>query len=447
MNTHHLPNNEDTDQLQYEQYVPKRSVRAAPKPISEWKPQVKRATPLTEAETPDSAALTRLTLPTTQPVRPLHPETATVSPSIPPPMPHVLYTSPAYPPRQRSMLLPFVGILTSLAAALIFALFVGWQLFSSALNDDSRVAAAQLATPTLTLATFPPATTPPELLIQAWNGVERFNVLLLGLDKRPNDGGTAFRTDSMILISLDPATRSIGVLSIPRDLYVEIPRDTVVGQSYGFQRINTAYFLGERVQEGYGALLAMQAVQYNLGVRVHDYVVFDFQAVINLIDAIGGIEIDVAREIIDREYPDMYTNGYDPLYIAAGRQWMNGDLALKYARSRHGSSDFDRARRQQQVISAVRERILRFEMLPELIVRAPNLWSGLSGHVRSGLALEQWIQLAVYAKDISSENIRYGVIDGRYVQPMMWNGMSVLSPNRAVIGSLLLEVFGANYNQ
>jgi len=237
------------------------------------------------------------------------------------------------------------------------------------------------------------------------------------------------------------------VLSIPRDLYVEIPRDTVVGQSYGFQRINTAYLLGERVREGYGALLAMQAVQYNLGIRIHDYIVFDFQAVIAAIDAIGGVEIDVPRAIVDYAYPDMYTNGYDPLYIPAGRQWMNGELALKYARSRHDSSDFDRARRQQQVIAAVRERILRFEMLPQLLLQASNLWAALSAHVRSGLTLEQWIQLALYAKDVPSENIRYGVLDGRYVQPMLWNGMSVLAPNRAVIGNLLVEVFGANYNQ
>lgn len=143
----------------------------------------------------------------------------------------------------------------------------------------------------------------------------------------------------------------------------------------------------------------------------------------------------------------MYSSGYDPLYIRAGRQWMNGELALKYARSRHGSSDFDRARRQQQVIAAVRERILRYDMLPSLLLQATNLWASLSGHVRSGLSLEQWLRLALYAKDVPSENIRYGVLDGRYVQPMLWNGMSVLAPNRALIGGLLVEVFGANYNR
>ncbi len=428
--------NEETDQLQYEQYAPPR--RPQPTPIAQWKPVVKPVEP----PPPPDAELTRPTLPPTQPLRPLAPpETPSFVTLMPPP---TLYSAPA---RRRAPLLPVIGILLSFSATLFFALFVGWQLLSGSAHDRGASVASQAATPTLTIATFPPPTTPPELLIAPWDGTERFTILLLGLDKRPYERGTAFRTDSMILVSLDPATRSIGVLSIPRDLYVEIPRDTVVGQSYGFQRINTAYYLGERVREGYGALLAMQAVQYNLGVRIHDYVVFDFEAVIAAIDAIGGIEIDVPRDIIDREYPDMYSSGYDPLYIRAGRQWMNGELALKYARSRHGSSDFDRARRQQQVIAAVRERILRYDMLPSLLLQATNLWARLSGHVRSGLSLEQWLRLALYAKDVPSENIRYGVLDERYVQPMLWNGMSVLSPNRALIGGLLVEVFGANYNR
>jgi LCP family protein required for cell wall assembly len=432
MNTHHTAH-EETDQLQYEQYAPKR--RPAPRPIAEWKPTVKRAEPLVP-DSVEAAELTRPTLPPTQPLRAV----PSFVPLILPPERRTM------PSRRRNLLLPLIGIALSCAATLFFALFIGWQLLSGSAHERGA-SAAQVATPTLIIATFPPPTMPPELLIQPWNGTERFTILLLGLDKRPNERGTAFRTDSMILISLDPATRSIGVLSIPRDLYVEIPRDTVIGQSYGFQRINTAYFLGERVREGYGALLAMQAVQYNLGIRIHDYIVFDFQAVIAAIDAIGGVEIDVPRDIVDYAYPDMYTNGYDPLYIPAGRQWMNGELALKYARSRHDSSDFDRARRQQQVIAAVRERILRFEMLPQLLLQASNLWAALSAHVRSRLTLEQWIQLALYAKDVPSENIRYGVLDGRYVQPMLWNGMSVLAPNRAVIGNLLVEVFGANYNQ
>jgi polyisoprenyl-teichoic acid--peptidoglycan teichoic acid transferase len=249
-----------------------------------------------------------------------------------------------------------------------------------------------------------------------------------------------------MLVSFDPKTNSVGILSIPRDLYVEVPADTVTGRYYGLQKVNSAYVLGELARPGYGAELAMQTVQYNLGIRVHDYVVFEFQTVIDVVNAVGGIDIDVKSPISDAQYPDMYY-GYDPLYIPAGRIHMNGELALKYGRSRHGSSDIDRAQRQQEVIMAVRDRILSYNMIPQLLVQAPNLWGSLSRHVKSGLSFEQMVQLLLYAKDIKPENIRRGVIDFKYVQGVMWNGASVLVPNRAAIGPLLVEVFGENYNE
>ena len=188
-----------------------------------------------------------------------------------------------------------------------------------------------------------------------------------------------------------------------------------MGDSYGLQRVNTAYFLGKSVQEGYGPMLAMQTVQYNLGIRVHDYMVYDFEAVMAAIDAVGGITIDVESDIVDNAYPDMY-GGYDPLYIRAGQQTMNGELALKYARTRHGSSDIDRARRQQEVIYAVRDRVLSADMLPSLLLRAPELWAQLSRHVSSGLALDQLLRLGVYASQIPASNIREGVIDFQHVE-------------------------------
>jgi LCP family protein required for cell wall assembly len=322
--------------------------------------------------------------------------------------------------------------------------FVGVRLFG---HRPDQEAAALVATPTVlrTPATLAPTPTV-GLDIQPWDGKERFTVLLMGLDKRPNETGTAFRTDSMILVSLDPVTHSVGILSVPRDLYVEIPRDTVVRAYYGLQRVNTGYYLGETVQPGYGPKLAMQTVQYNLGVRVNDYIVYDFEAVTAIVDAVGGIDITVPRDIVDPIYPDMY-GGYDPLYIKAGLQHMDGAMALKYARTRHDSSDIDRAERQQQIIYAMRDKVLNLNMLPALVVGAPGLWSQLSRHVKSGLTLDQIIRLVLYAKDIPKESIRHGVIDYQYVQPVTWNGAAVLVPNRYSIGPLLVQVFGANYNQ
>jgi anionic cell wall polymer biosynthesis LytR-Cps2A-Psr (LCP) family protein len=137
--------------------------------------------------------------------------------------------------------------------------------------------------------------------------------------------------------------------------------------------------------------------------------------------------------------------GYDPLRIGAGRQHMDGKLALKYARSRHSTSDFDRAKRQQQVIMAMRDKVLNLNMAPNLISRAPQLWQQFSTTTSSSLRFEHLLQLAVYLKDVPKENIHQGVLDIQYVSPVNWNGASVLVPERAKIGPLLREIFGPSY--
>jgi polyisoprenyl-teichoic acid--peptidoglycan teichoic acid transferase len=281
--------------------------------------------------------------------------------------------------------------------------------------------------------------------IQPWDGTRRLTILLLGIDKRPGESGTAFRTDSMMIFSIDPSTKSVGILSIPRDLFVEIPTDTVVRSAYGLQRVNSAYVIGELARPGYGAQLAMQTIQYNLGMRINDYVVFDFNTVIEAVDAVGGIDIDVPSPISDPNYPNMYY-GYEPLYIPAGKIHMDGNLALKYARTRHGSSDLDRAKRQQQVLMAVRLKILSVDMASKLLGSAPELWDQFSQTTRTDLTLDQILRLAVYLKDIPKENIRQGVIDWAYVNSIYYNNANVLVPERAKIGPLLIQVFGLNYN-
>jgi LCP family protein required for cell wall assembly len=275
-----------------------------------------------------------------------------------------------------------------------------------------------------------------------WNGVSRFTVLVMGLDRRPGETGLAFRTDTMMIVSLDPATNQIGILSIPRDLYVEVP-----GYSQ-LQRVNTPMVLGELRQPDFGPQLAMQTVQYNLGIRIHDFVAADFQAFISFIDAIGGIEIDIPYPISDPLYPNMYF-GYDPFYIRAGRQTLNGDTALKYARTRHGDNDFQRAQRQQLVVYAVRDRLLNGgTVLPQLIVQSPSLWAAFQDNIYTGLTLDQIIQLGLYIKDIPAENIRTGVINQAYtVNYTTSDGAQVLVPDRARIGSLMVEVFGDTYSQ
>ncbi len=283
-------------------------------------------------------------------------------------------------------------------------------------------------------------TRPPLPNIRVWDGKQRYTILVMGLDKRPGEEGTGFRTDSLILISIDPATKSVGMLSIPRDLYVPIPKST------GMQPINSVYVLGELDRLGSGPKMTMQTVQYNFGIPIHSYVVVSFETVINLVDAIGGVDINVPQAIDDPEYPDMYY-GFDPLHIPAGLIHMNGQLALKFARTRHQTDDFDRTKRQQQVILAIRQRILKPDVLPGIVGQAPALWNQLNKGVLTDLTLDQALGLAWYVKDIPAENIKRGTVQDKYAQAVQYNGDTVLTPNRAIIGELMTQVFGPDYSR
>lgn len=279
------------------------------------------------------------------------------------------------------------------------------------------------------------------LELKAWDGTSRFTVLLMGMDRRPNAQGYAFLTDTLMLISIDPKTSNIGILSIPRDLYVQIP-------GYASpQRINTALALGETRSPGSGATLAMQTIQNNLGMRIHEYILVDFQTVIDLVNAVGGITVTTDYVINDRTYPDM-NYGYDPFYLPAGTHNLDGTNALKFARTRHGDSDIDRAHRQQEVVMAIRDKVTSFNMLPNLIVQAPSLMASLADNVRTGLSLNEIIQLAWLVKDIPQDNITLSVIDYKYVQNYTTpRGEQVLLPYQNMLPSLLAETFGTNYGE
>jgi len=279
------------------------------------------------------------------------------------------------------------------------------------------------------------------LTLSAWDGQSRFTVLIVGLDRRPGETGLAYRTDTMMLVSIDPTTKSLGILSIPRDLYVAIP-----GYSEP-QRVNTPMVLGELQRPGYGPDLMKQTVQYNLGIRVHDYVAIDFNTFITIVDSVGGIDLDVPYAISDTSYPDM-NYGYDPFYIKAGLQHLDGKTALKYARTRHGDSDFNRAERQQAVLYAIRDRVLSLNMMPQLIAQSPTIWNAVSSGISTGLSFDQIIQLVWYLKDVDKANIKTGVIDNTYTMPFMTaGGAAVLVPDRARLGELMVKVFGANYSE
>jgi len=269
-----------------------------------------------------------------------------------------------------------------------------------------------------------------------WNGKERVNILVLGVDQRPGESGP-WRTDTMMVASVDPESKSAGMLSIPRDLWVELP-------GYGLDRINTAYVYGDLNQvPGGGPALAKKTVQYNLGEPIHYYLRVNFAAFQQVIDLIDGVDVYVEREINDPLYPDM-NYGYDPLRIPAGWQHMDGTLALKYARTRHGSSDFERMRRQQQVMLAVRDKVTNLSLLPKLLPRARDLAKTLGNSIQTDLTLDQLLRLAQLGSEIERARIRTASIDETMTSS--WTtpqGAMVLVPDRAKMAVLHNWIFSA----
>lgn len=173
----------------------------------------------------------------------------------------------------------------------------------------------------------------------------RESVLIMGSDARPDEQaqGELGRTDTLLLLVADRAAPRVAMVSVPRDLWVGIP-------GHGSERINAAYELG-------GPQTAKQTVSNVLGQRVDRFALIGLQGVREVVDAVGGVDISVPQAIHDETYPtDDY--GYQTVDIPAGRQHMDGDTALKYARTRHQDNDFGRIARQQQVVAAVRAAML-----------------------------------------------------------------------------------------
>jgi len=261
---------------------------------------------------------------------------------------------------------------------------------------------------------------------------DRLTVLLLGVDRREGEKGP-WRTDTIILFSLDPVSRTASMLSIPRDLWVPLP-------GYGIQqRINLAYVYGDTNDyPGGGGHYAKRAVQHNLGVPVDYYVLIDFRAFEEAVDAIDGIDIDVAKQIIDDAYP---TPDYGTMRIVfePGRQHMDGARALQYARTRHSTNDIDRARRQQQVILAVRDKVLSLKFP---LNRIPGLLQTLGDSVQTDLSVNQMLSIARTAQQVERQNIESGVINEDMVAD--WTtpqGEQVLLPQREQIRELVAKLF------
>ncbi len=233
----------------------------------------------------------------------------------------------------------------------------------------------------------------------------RINILLMGIDQRKGETGE-FNTDTMIVFSVDPVRKSVGMLSIPRDLLVDIPGSTS-------SRINTAERIGELNQyPGGGGALAARTVTETIGIPIDKYVLINFDVfttVINLI-APNGVEVCPTATIDDPTYPDA-GYGFIHVHFDPGCQRLDAEHLLQYARTRHTeNSDFDRAKRQQEVIKAVRNEVVSAGGIVNIIGQIPALWDELSGSYKTNLTLREILQLATLASQIPQENIHSGQI-------------------------------------
>ncbi len=246
----------------------------------------------------------------------------------------------------------------------------------------------------------------------------QINVLLLGSDRRGSSGG--YRTDTIILVSINTDAKSVSMVSFPRDLYLYIP-------GWTYQRINTAMYHG-------GFKLLAKTLEYNFGIMPKYYVLINFSAFREIIDSLGGIDVEVARTFTDEYWDKSYKT------IPAGTVHMDSNIALWYARARKSSNDFDRARRQQEVLHAVVKRVLGMNALEN----AKDLYDIYIKNVSTNLTWDEivpLIPLMVYFQDPSLIQ-RYVIGPGQVYDWITSGGAMVLLPRQDKIIALLKEALG-----
>jgi LCP family protein required for cell wall assembly len=301
------------------------------------------------------------------------------------------------------------------------------------LNEEGTPVATAEAAPPPPSVSIPESDLPP-----AWDGASRINVLLIGLDYRDWEAGLgAPRSDTMIVLTIDPLTRTAGMVTIPRDMWVNIP-------GFGYSRINTAYSSGEGSKlPGGGPALSSKTVEQFLGVPIHYYAQIDFNAFVEFIDLIGGIDIFNDQEL----RLDPVGSGKDKIKLTCcGMRHLNGEKTLAYVRYRKDKEgDVARSKRQVKVILAIRDKVLAPENFPVLLGQARQFYEEFSAGIKTNMSFDTALQLGVLARDIPVEGIKQGVIDYTMValEATQINGVdaSVMKPLPDKIRVLRDEVF------
>lgn len=233
-----------------------------------------------------------------------------------------------------------------------------------------------------------------------WGGKRVVHILLLGIDRRPDDPDPP-RSDTMMIASVDLWNGVATLFSIPRDLVVNIP-------GWGEDRVNAAFVAGEIAHPNdpaAGPAMAVRTVSEAFGVPIDHYILVDFRGFRGIVDAVGGVDIVVNRAIDDPAYP---TDDYRTMHVrfVPGKQHMDGERALEYARSRHDSNDDDRRDRQMQVMQAVLDRMMDFDGARRL----PDLITSLGTSVQTSIPFDGQVSLAQISRRVQANGVaRYSI--------------------------------------
>ena len=256
-----------------------------------------------------------------------------------------------------------------------------------------------------------------------WDGDQPVNVLIMGL--QIGGASTNPLTDSLMVASYHPRKGTVSLLSIPRDLYVDVP-------GYGSRRINEAFQLG-------GPNEAMLTVQQNLGIPVNYYALISYAAFARLIDDVGGVTVDVPRDIDDPTFPAEDEIAFEPFRITKGSHHLDGREALRYARTRHTDTDFGRAERQQQVLMALKGQMMR----PANILKLGVILRDARQTVRTSFPFDQAAGLGL--KALRAGEMKKAVLEpgnGAVTGFRTASGADVLAPNPTAIKGVVADLFG-----
>lgn len=278
----------------------------------------------------------------------------------------------------------------------------------------------RLPTPTATPTPFP-----------EWEGREPILLLLIGIDSTPERAGEGALplADALVLVQIDPVAKRAVLLSIPRDLLVDIP-------GVGWDRINAAYAMGE-TRGVTGPVLTMRTVERNFGVVLDGFIVVDFQGFVRIVDLLGGVVVDVPAPIKDDRFPGPSFT-YRRLYFAPGLQRLEGERALAYVRTRHDDNDLARGLRQQQVLRALRAQALRVQA----IRRIPDLLAALGDTVRTDLRPGEALALARLGLELSPDRIQSASLVRFVHDATLPNGAAVLAGDWPGIRTEVDRLFG-----